>query len=148
MTRSLALILCLVSAPAFANEPVAIASLSAQEGTVLVNTGDAFVTATDSQALHVGDRVMVMEGGSASVLFTDGCVLSLESGSIVDVPAMSTCAGAVATVQQIGPSYAQAVGAPDYDKDNTDAAWIFGTTGALLAWALIEGDYSIRPASP
>jgi hypothetical protein len=147
MTRTFALMLCLASAPAFAEEPAPVASLSTQEGTVLVNTGDAFVTATESQALNAGDRVMVMEGGTATVVFADGCVLALESGSIVDVPASSTCAGSVASVQQIGPSYAQAVGAPTR-KDNSDAAWIFGTTGALLAWALIEGDYHIRPTSP
>ena len=104
MIRTAAILAALFAAPAFAADSVA--TLSAQQGTVLVNQGDEFVTATESQALLAGDRVMVMEGGSAEITFADGCVLPLTSGSLVDVPEISTCAGAVANVQNIGPSYA------------------------------------------
>lgn len=148
MARFLALTLCLMSAPAFAEAPAPVAALSAQQGTVLVNTGDAFITAGQNQALKVGDRVMVMEGSSATVIFNDGCELSLAAGSIVEVPAISTCAGGIANVQQIGPGNAQAVGAVQQGGRNRAVGWVFGTAGALITWALIEGEYSIRPTSP
>jgi hypothetical protein len=102
------------------------AILGNQQGTVLVNQGEEFVTAGEAQALKAGDRVMVMEGGAAEITFADGCVLPLAPGSMAVVPAASTCAGAVATVEQIGPSYAQAIGAPrdvrceDEDGTNND----------------------------
>ncbi len=190
----------LLSSTAFAAEGAA--TLSNQQGTVLVNQGEEFVTATEAQALKAGDRVMVMEGGSAQVTFSDGCVLPLTAGSMFVVSDGSDCAGSLAAVQKIGPTYAQAIGAPrnercndsdlsnndfdgdgvddcrcededetnnDFDNDGTDdcpvaayvdgsatgwtannrgAGWIFGAWTAGIAYALIEGDYSINPVSP
>jgi hypothetical protein len=126
-----------------------IATLNGQQGTVLVNQSEEFVTAAESQALLAGDRVMVMEGGSALVTFTDGCVLALEAGSLLEVPALSTCSGAVANVQTIGPSYAQAVGAPVARSErNRNAWWIFGGWTAGIAYALIDNNYRLYPPSP
>ena len=156
----------LLSSAAFAEEGAA--TLSNQKGTVLVNQGEEFVTATEAQVLKAGDRVMVMEGGAAEVVFNDGCVLPLESGSMAVVSELSTCAGSVAAVEQIGPSYAQAIGAtrPARCDDNDDtndegcaaagrwaggnrgAGWVFGVWTAGIAYALIENNYSLNPVSP
>lgn len=191
MTHTLIAASLLLSTAAFAADGTA--TLGNQQGTVLVNQGEEFVTATEAQALKAGDRVMVMEGGSAEITFADGCVLPLAPGSMAVVPAASTCAGTVASVEQIGPTYAAAIGDPrdvrcedndatnnDFDTDGDDdccqandftnslenndeascpappywaannrgAGWVFGAWTAGIAWALIEGDYSIRPASP
>ncbi|MCX7034406.1 MAG: hypothetical protein NT046_10610 [Arenimonas sp.] len=192
LTRTLIAASLLLSTAAFAADGTA--TLVNQQGTVLVNQGEEFVTATQAQALKAGDRVMVMEGGTAQISFADGCVLPLASGSMAVVPETSTCAGAIANVEQIGPSYAQAVGAPvrdlrcedddtsnnDFDNDGGDdcceindnnsslytdgaadcpapayvagnnrgAGWVFGAWTAGIAWALIDGNYSIRPVSP
>jgi hypothetical protein len=144
----------LLATSAFAAEPAAqsVATLSGQEGTVLVNQGEQFITAADAQALQAGDRVMVMEGGSAILVFNDGCELVLGSGSLATIPAESTCDGAVASVQQIGPSYAQAVGAPRDDDDrNRLAPWIFGAWALGIGYALTEDtkitfpDYPVPP---
>jgi hypothetical protein len=132
-----------------------VATLSGQEGTVLVNQGEQFITATEAQALNAGDRVMVMEGGNAEITFADGCLLPLASGSMIEVPAVSTCAGTVANVVSIGPSYAQAVGAPRNDDDDDDrlVAWLFGGWALGIGLALGEDgkvtfpDYP-PPASP
>ena len=140
MIRTVLIAAALVAAPAFAADSAA--TLSAQQGTVLVNQGDEFVTATESQGLLAGDRVMVMEGGSAELTFTDGCVLPLEAGSMLEVPALSTCAGTVANVQSIGPSYAQAVGAPGNNR-NGPAPYVFGAWGLLIA-AFVNQGYSIE----
>jgi hypothetical protein len=117
----------LLSSGAFAAEAAqATAILGNQQGTVLVNQGEEFITATEAQALNAGDRVLVMDGAAAEITFADGCVLPLAAGSMAIVPEASTCAGSVAVVEQIGPSYAQAVGAPrderceDDDQTNDD----------------------------
>jgi hypothetical protein len=176
----------LLSSGAFAADAApSTAVLGKQQGTVLVNQGEEFITAGDAQALKAGDRVMVMEGGSADILFPDGCVLPLSAGSMAVIPEVSTCAGSVAAVEQIGPAYAQAVGAPrdarctDDDETNDDidgdgdndcpaagfipgasnpaaygmvgnagTGWVFGGWSAGIAWALLNGNYSIRPVSP
>ena len=141
----------LIAASLLATSAIAadnVATISSQEGTVLVNQGEEFVTAADAQALKAGDRVMVMEGGSAQITFTDGCVLPLEAGSLVSVPAVSTCVDAkVAKVERIGPSYAQAVGATG-EKSRTAEYLIFGGAGVLIVGALVNDDYSIEPDPP
>lgn len=146
MIRTALILSALVAAPAFAAEPAA--TLSAQQGTVLVNQGDEFITATEDQPLLAGDRVMVMEGGSAEITFADGCVLPLVSGSLVDVPEVSTCAGAVANVQNLGPSYAQAVGDPQSGRDRA-TPWVFGAWGILIAATLFEeGKFTFGEPAP
>lgn len=145
MIRTALILTALIAAPAFAAEPVA--SLSAQEGTVLVNQGEQFITAADAQVLNAGDRVMVMEGGTAEITFADGCVLPLAAGSMVEVPALSTCAGNVANVQSIGPSYAQAVGSPGANR-NSATPWVFGAWALGIAFALQEdGSMNGTPAA-
>jgi hypothetical protein len=149
MFRTALVLSALVAGPAFAAESVA--ALSAQQGTVLVNQGDEFITAAESQALLPGDRVMVMEGGSAEITFADGCVLPLAAGSLLDVPAVSTCAGGVASVQNIGPSYAQAVGTPD-NEGSDRRGLVYGFWGAVIAGMLLDGGprvtYQEAAASP
>lgn len=133
----------LLATSALASEPVA--TLSAQEGTVLVNQGEEFATAAEGQALQAGDRVMLMEGASATLTFTDGCALPLEAGSLVEVPAVSTCAGAVANVQKIGPTYAQAVGSRARNNDN--ATLIFAGVAAVIVWDLMSTDLKQTPGA-
>ncbi|ODS63001.1 MAG: hypothetical protein ABS41_07460 [Arenimonas sp. SCN 70-307] len=134
----------LLASSALASEPVA--TLSAQEGTVLVNQGEEFATAAEGQALQAGDRVMLMEGASATLTFADGCALPLEAGSLLEVPAVSTCAGAVANVQKIGPTYAQAVGSRA--RDNDGAVLVFTGVAAVIVWDLMSNDFSITDPPP
>lgn len=139
----LSLAITLFASAAVAAAPAA--TLSSQEGVVMVNQGQEFVTATDAQTLQPGDSIMVMEGGSAVLQFADGCQLPLESGSMVVVPAQSTCAGAIADVRRIGPSYAQVVG------NNTNswevAEWaILG--GVMVVVGVIAANDDDEPASP
>ena len=124
----------------------AVATLSAQEGTVLVNQGEEFATAAEGQALQAGDRVMLMEGASATLTFADGCALPLAAGSLLEVPAVSTCAGAVANVQKIGPTYAQAVGSGG-TSDKTTMLVFAGVTAAIV-YGVARDDYSITPSTP
>lgn len=155
MIRSTTLIAAaLLAGSAFAGEPVA--TITSQEGTVLVNTGEQFATAADNQALQAGDRVMVMEGAQAIITFTDGCALPLAAGTLAEIPAQSTCTGAVAKTSKVGPTVAQAVGDDNRryvatNKGNGMVYVVFG--GAALAMLIeVHGDnFSIEPdpaASP
>lgn len=125
-----------------------VASLSSQEGTVLVNQGEEFITAADNQSLKAGDRVMLMEGASAEITFTDGCALPLVAGSLVDIPAVSPCAGGLAKVQQMGPTYAQAPGDRVVRNGMLMEYIVFGGALVLVAVETTGDNYSVTPASP
>ena len=154
MKRYVLVLLCLVATPAFAQGPVA--TLAQQAGTVLVNQGEVFATAAEGQALKAGDRVMVMEGGFANLVFGDGCELAVPQGSLLDVPAASPCVtGEVAKITQIGPNYAQAVGdaGPDVRHNRergVDEGWIWFGVGmaALIAFLANEPEEDPAPVSP
>lgn len=151
MNRLALFLLAFAATPAFANAPVA--TLAQQQGTVLVNQGEVFTTAAEGQALQAGDRVMVMEGGHAVLTFADGCELPLAEGSLVETPALSPCAGAIANVQQIGPSYAEAVGNADDDQDpagqhNRQREWDWGWAAAGFGFVAIGWALGDEPSSP
>lgn len=94
------------------------ANLALVNGTVLVNQGKQFVTAKPGQLLSVGDRVMVMEGGSALVRYPNGCAQSLGSGSMNIVSDQASCVSGTNKVTQISPISAQAVGESERDCDD------------------------------
>lgn len=104
--------IALATSVAFAAQPAA--TLASVNGSVLVNQGKQFVSAQSGQLLALGDRVMVMEGGDASLRFADGCVKTLASGSLAVV--QSTCNAA--SVVRISPVSAQAVGGEERDCDD------------------------------
>jgi hypothetical protein len=108
-----------ISALLFAGVALAApsATLSTTNGSVLVNQGKQFVTEQPNQVLASGDRVMVMEGGSASVKYADGCVQSLSSGSLAVIAQQSVCGSGNDKVAKISPVSAQAVG-EDNDCDD------------------------------
>ena len=64
------------------------------QGDVLVNRGDGFKAAAASGQVATGDVVMVRAGGAASVVFSDGCRVSVDVGSSYTVGASSPCAAA------------------------------------------------------
>ncbi len=99
-----------------------VATLSVTNGSVLVNQGKQFITAQPSQVLAAGDRVMVMEGGNAIVKYTDGCIQTLNSGSLAVIPQQSSCATGINKVAQISPVSAQAVGDKERDCDDDGIA--------------------------
>ena len=148
-TTALTAALLFAASPVAASEPVA--TLSQAEGTVLVNQGEQFVTASEGQALKAGDRVMLMEGARASLVFADGCVLPLAEGSLVDVPAVSTCAGGLAQVQALGPALAEAEQGEEESKPflQTPAGIAVVTTAVVVVAAAAGGSGSDNPpASP
>ena len=132
MIRTSLLIAALLSASiAYAGD--ANVTLSGQKGTVMVNSGKQFVTAQPGQTLASGDRVMVMEGGRATLTYPNGCVVTVNSGSMVNV-SQKQCVNHSAQVKKVAPMYAQAVGDRDARHDDAD-----NDRGHPPFWAVFAG---------
>ena len=132
---------------ASASASVAPATLANADGVVLVNQGKQFVTAHIGQQLVAGHRVMVMQGGQASLRFADGCVLPLASGSMAVVPAVSTCAGGNANITRVSAQTAQ-VDSGSNVKPSSDV-WLYVAGAVVVVGALASGsDSSNDTVSP
>ncbi len=59
--------------------------LTGVSGTVLVDHGDGFAPVGSDSKLELGDRVMVTDGGQASLDFGNNCVLPLAAPSVTTV---------------------------------------------------------------
>jgi hypothetical protein len=157
-----ALTLALTASAGIAAQPAA--TLASANGSVLVNQGKQFVSAQPGQMLAAGDRVMIMQGGNATVRFADGCVKNLEAGSLLLVKDACT----TSSMSQVAAISAQALGEerdcdgddiPDSKDDDIDGdgklnaddnnesckagalIWIAGGVGLAASAALIsDGD--------
>lgn len=70
--------------------------LTTVQGGVLVNQGDGFKVVKGGLPLKVGDAVMVQLGGSAQIVFADGCQFAAAPGSATAITAQSPCAARMA----------------------------------------------------
>lgn len=119
-----------IAAPAFAQD--VIGTLTVNQGTVMTSTGGEFASASSGEAIQAGERVMVGEGGSASVTFTNGAVVDYTAPGVYTVQ-----------MPVAGVPVASAGGA----STTATAAIIAGT--AVLGAAAVEanGD-NVEPESP
>lgn len=67
---------------AWANEPVAVVRQS--QGKVFVSQGSAMTPAHEGMSLYGGNRVVVA-GGQAEIVYSDGCVVTLSANSLLAV---------------------------------------------------------------
>lgn len=74
------------AAPAAAAEAPAI-SLGVDSGSVLVSTGGEFTQAASGHALAPGHRVLVSEGGFATLTYGNGCQKTMSSAGVYTVSA-------------------------------------------------------------
>lgn len=114
------------------------ATLASAEGSVMVNQGKQFVPVQNGQVFAAGDRVMVMQGGSAVLRFSDGCDVTLSGGSITEIPEVSTCAGGKLNSTRLANE------APPWINPEAPAAfgtstWMLVGAGALLVGGLAAG---------
>ena len=70
---------------------VEAATLGAIQGNVLVNRGGGYKTVKGATNLTPGDTVMAQAGGSAQIVYPDGCVVPVEVGAVVTVGEASPC---------------------------------------------------------
>ncbi|MBJ6982994.1 hypothetical protein [Luteimonas sp. MC1572] len=76
-----------LAASAHAQDAAPAIALNVDNGSVLVSTGGEFAQATSGQAIAPGHRVLVPEGGSASLKYGNGCAKSLATAGVYTVTA-------------------------------------------------------------
>ena len=140
--RLLAIAFAMLSASAYADSVATLGNIS---GDVKINQGAEFVQAQPGLAVNAGDRIMVIEGGATSITFSDGCKMDISGGSLVTVPATSTCKGGQATNQQIAPANSDAVGGNVITSSSSvgsDVDWDWVGTGVIVACLMFCGNES------
>lgn len=113
------------AAPAFAQDQNA--TLQIDSGSVMVSTGGDYASASNGQALASGQKVMVNEGSSATLVYGNGCKMQLRQPGVYTVP-----------------DQCNAVAANGHGGANgTNAAIIVGA--AAVAGALIDNEEDHAP---
>jgi hypothetical protein len=105
-------------------------------GDLTINQGQGFNPVTSRTNANVGDSVMVGPGGTATVVYDDGCKVRVQPGAVATIAPLSPCASG---------SYAADLGLPPpavapqqaYVEDNS--AWLGVGVGLLAAGALGVG---------
>jgi hypothetical protein len=102
------------------------------DGDLTVNQGQGFKPVKSSSTANVGDSVMVAPGGAATVVYDDGCKVSVQPGSVTTIAPLSPCAAG--SNAQVGPSWC-----PPVDPAHPDqtCGW---TPGTIAFGALFLGD--------
>ncbi len=125
-------LLALSCAACIISSVVEAATLGAIQGNVLVNRGTGYETVRGATNLRPGDTVMVQAGGSAQIVYPDGCVVPVEVGAVVAVGEASPCLN-------LGR-----LELPEIPKEFLIAV---GVMGAIAGAALIWGDFDDEPVS-
>ena len=136
----------LLSSPAMAAET---ARLGAVSGSVMVNQNGRFAPAARGTVLQTGDRVMATNG-SASLVYSDGCNVSIAAKSMATVAAVSPCAGGSSNVVKVSTATRaddDDRGAYGYGDDYDFWLWLtYGVVTAAVVGAAVSDDET--PNSP
>src|ERR1700734_2668864 len=81
------------------------ATLEPGQGNLSINQGQGFKPVNNRIDANVGDSVMVAPGGTATVVYDDGCQVSVGAGAVTTIAPLSPCASG---------SYAQGDNNNDY----------------------------------
>lgn len=113
------------------------ATLQPGQGSLTINQGQGFEPVNSRIDASVGDSVMVAPGGSATVVYDDGCKVNVQPDAVTTIAPISPCASG---------SYAQ-------DGSNWTGALVMGVAaGAALGLGIYEASQSPNgsgaPASP
>ena len=122
---------------------------------VMVNQGSSYVEATDSMFLYAGDRVMVLEGGSAQLNYANGCVQVLGGNEVAQIDSSgNTCnnMAAAGTHQALGSTGAKpGAGAGGLSTANKVTVGVVGLAAAVVIVdnaSSSSSDNARPPASP
>lgn len=72
------------------------------EGSAMISQGTRYVDALEGMALRAQDRILVLEGGSALLQFTDGCQYSVRDSELLTIGVESACAEQAAKTAAAG----------------------------------------------
>ena len=80
------------------------ATLEPGKGSFSINQGQGFQPVDSRIDANVGDSVMVGPGGSATLVYDDGCTVGVQPGSVTTIAPLSPCAsGSNAAIADFGP---------------------------------------------
>lgn len=126
-------VVCSISMAMIVSASASAESVSARlariDGTVMVATDATNVRAVEGMQLQRGDRLMVMDGGSAMVEYSDGCNYSVNDEMLLTIAATSACARGVRGVESEVSAAPPAVG----DTYPTLSSVIYGGASASVA---------------
>jgi hypothetical protein len=80
-----------VAALLYGSSPISAATVSGQNGTVLVNKGDGFVPIASDAELAPGGQIMVHPGGSALITYASNCTIRVGAGRVWTVQEAPPC---------------------------------------------------------
>jgi hypothetical protein len=135
----------LVASPSFA------AVIEPGYGDLTINQGQGFRPVKSRAVANVGDSVMVGPGGSATVVYDDGCRATVQPGAVVTITPLSPCAsGSNAADMGVPPPVAQP---QPYVEDPgwagiAIAAVLFGGGLGVGIYEATKGNGTTQPASP
>jgi hypothetical protein len=122
-------------------------SVTAEQGQVLLNTGQGYRLIQGSTNVNPGDMIVVNPGGMARVAYDDGCVTEVRPPAVTAISSQSPC-----QLQQ------QKQGSPQEGPQGEPQGGIGGIStthvvlgtalvgGGVAAWLLLSG--KLKPASP
>ena len=85
------LLLPALAAGLFVSSSAFAASLEAVRGEVSINRGEGFQRVTGPTKARAGDLLLASQGGSAKLVYSDGCPVRVIPGTVVRVGATSPC---------------------------------------------------------
>jgi hypothetical protein len=68
------------------------ATIEPGQGNLSVNQGQGFQPINNRVDANVGDSVMVDPGGAATVVYSDGCKVDVQPGTVTTIAPLSPCA--------------------------------------------------------
>lgn len=110
------------------------AMVNATQGQVLVNQGSGYQQVAGATDVGPGGTVVVNPGGSAQIVYPDGCAVAVQPGSVYTISPQSPC---------LAQDGSQATSGPSGTTLAIGAVVVGGGVAALLL--LNNGDKSASP---
>jgi hypothetical protein len=80
-----------LSAAVLVASPAAATTVELVKGKVLINKGSGFRPTTSGTQAGVGDQLLANAGGSATLVYPDGCQVRIVPGTVVSVGKQPPC---------------------------------------------------------
>src|SRR5215467_447386 len=120
-------------------------SVTAEQGQVLLNTGQGYRLVQGSTNVNPGDMIVVNPGGMARITYDDGCVTEVRPPAVTAISSQSPCQ----QQKQSSPQDDPQGGSQGGTGGITTTHVLLGTAlvgGGLAAWYLLS--HKGKPASP
>jgi hypothetical protein len=132
----------LAATPSFA------ATIEPGQGDLSVNQGQGFKPINSRIDANVGDSVMVGTGGTATVVYGDGCKVNVQPGAVTTIAPLSPCASG-SNAQDCGPGHENDPGCGGVDWGGVAFGVITAGAAGAAIWAATQNHGSSPgPASP